>query len=119
MTDVTRVTGDDTNAARNTLADDAVLGAAESGSFGGPAAASISQIGADVAGEGPVTADAPVQPGLLVSSVEIAQARADEARRWAAQQKDVLSARVRENPVGSSAVVFGAGVLLGLLLNRR
>jgi cobalamin biosynthesis Mg chelatase CobN len=59
------------------------------------------------------------ESGVLVQGVELAQAKADEAREWAQRQKDVLAARVRENPVGSSAVVFGAGVILGLLLARR
>ncbi len=110
MTDVTTGTDASPQPARKPLSD--ATTSVEAKPFGEGTA---STVGAEPAG---ATSGAS-EPGILVSGVGLAQAKAGEAREWASQQKDVLASKVRDNPIGSSAIVFGAGVLLGLLLNRR
>lgn len=60
------------------------------------------------------------QAGAAFSSgVDNAQARIQDIQDWANQQQDTARERIREHPLTSVAVTFGAGMLLGMLLSRR
>jgi ElaB/YqjD/DUF883 family membrane-anchored ribosome-binding protein len=56
---------------------------------------------------------------LIADGLETAQAKAEEARRWAAEQGRTLRETVLEHPMTSCAAAFGGGLILGLLLARR
>jgi hypothetical protein len=80
-----------------------------------PGGASASASGASSPGTGSDETD----ESLLVAGIETAQAKADELRRWADVKTAEASERIRANPIGSAAVIFGVGLLAGMFLNRR
>jgi ElaB/YqjD/DUF883 family membrane-anchored ribosome-binding protein len=55
----------------------------------------------------------------LSTGMDTAQARMKDFQQWAGVQNETARERIRESPMTAVAVTFGAGVLLGLLLNRR
>jgi len=59
------------------------------------------------------------QDSAVLPLVEAAQARVDEARVWASSQAERARDRVVAEPFKSTAVVFAAGMFVGLLLARR
>jgi ElaB/YqjD/DUF883 family membrane-anchored ribosome-binding protein len=117
MTDVTGgpVPGPETDDMRNRL-----TGAggqdAESRTFRGMAEAAAPKVrrAAD-------TADMAVAQGdsLLAAGLDTAQAKAEQARIWAAAQRDVARERVIAHPFTSVGATFVAGLIVGLLLARR
>jgi len=74
--------------------------------------ASATAASAGVAAEGD-------QDSAVLPLVEAAQARVDEARVWASSQAERARDRVVAEPFKSTAVVFAAGMFVGLLLARR
>lgn len=59
------------------------------------------------------------EDSVALAALEAAQARARSLRDWAMMRRDEAGEAVRANPIGSSVMVFGAGMILGLLLARR
>ena len=56
---------------------------------------------------------------VALAALEAAQLRARTVRDWALSRRDEARDHVRSHPIGSSAIVFGAGMIFGLLLARR
>jgi ElaB/YqjD/DUF883 family membrane-anchored ribosome-binding protein len=60
------------------------------------------------------------QAGAAFSTgMDSAQARVQDLQDWAGHQQETARERIREHPLTSVAVTFGAGMLLGMLLSRR
>jgi ElaB/YqjD/DUF883 family membrane-anchored ribosome-binding protein len=60
------------------------------------------------------------QAGTAFSSgMDNAQARMQDIQDWASQQQDTARERIREHPLTSMAITFGAGMLFGMLMARR
>lgn len=59
------------------------------------------------------------EDSVALAALDAAQERARHVRDWARMRRDAASEAVRTNPIGSSVIVFGAGMILGLLLARR
>ena len=59
------------------------------------------------------------EDSLLVAGLDHATARAQALRDWALIRREEAKDAVRTHPLGSSVVVFAAGMIFGLLLARR
>lgn len=59
------------------------------------------------------------EDSLLVAGLDQATARAQALRDWALIRREEAKDAVRTHPLGSSVVVFAAGMIFGLLLARR
>lgn len=77
-------------------------GAFAAGSTGGASAGGLSE-----------------EDSVALAALEAAQVRARIVRDWALSRRDEERDHVRSHPIGSSAIVFGAGMIFGLLLARR
>jgi hypothetical protein len=56
---------------------------------------------------------------VLLAALDQAQTRAEAMRDWALIRREEAKDAVRTHPLGSSVVVFAAGMIFGLLLARR
>jgi len=108
------------------------LGVSQHGDMSSPGAADRAEVrssggsaGAFAGGASGGTAGAGTDGGLseedsvALAALEAAQARARTLRDWALTRRDEARDAVRMHPIGSSAIVFGAGMIFGLLLARR
>ena len=59
------------------------------------------------------------EDSLLLAGLDRAHARAQAVRDWALIRREEAKDAVRTHPLGSSVVVFAAGMIFGLLLARR
>lgn len=91
-----------------------------------PADIGPSTVGGDVSSEqASVMAKAKPAPTLsehdsvLLAGLDEAHARAQALRDWALIRREEAKDAVRTHPLGSSVVVFAAGMIFGLLLARR
>ena len=56
---------------------------------------------------------------LLIAGIDQAAERAQALRDWALIRREEAKDAVRTHPLGSSVIVFAAGLIFGLLLARR
>ena len=59
------------------------------------------------------------EDSVLVAGLEKAQSTATDLRAWAWLRQEEARDAVRSHPLVSSVMVFGAGMIFGLLLARR
>jgi ElaB/YqjD/DUF883 family membrane-anchored ribosome-binding protein len=59
------------------------------------------------------------EDSVLIAGLDEAHARAEAVRDWALIRREEAKDAVRTHPLGSSVVVFAAGMIFGLLLARR
>ena len=59
------------------------------------------------------------EDSILLAGLDEAHARAQAVRDWALIRREEAKDAVRTHPLGSSVIVFGAGMIFGLLLARR
>lgn len=59
------------------------------------------------------------EDSVLVAGIDEAAARAQALRDWALIRREEAKDAVRAHPLGSSVMVFAAGMIFGLLLARR
>ncbi len=59
------------------------------------------------------------EDSVLLAGLESVQSRAEALRDWALIRREEAKDAVRTHPLGSSVIVFGAGMIFGLLLARR
>ena len=60
-----------------------------------------------------------IHGSVLVNSIETVEAFADEGVHWLQERGAIAREAIRENPLGVTSAIFGAGMLVGMLLNRR
>ena len=56
---------------------------------------------------------------VLIAGIDRAEEQADRLRAWALIRREEAKDAVRTHPLGSSVIVFAAGMIFGLLLSRR
>jgi len=56
---------------------------------------------------------------VLLAGMDEAAVRAQQVRDWALIRREEARDAVRTHPLGSSVIVFGAGMIFGLLMARR
>jgi hypothetical protein len=56
---------------------------------------------------------------VLIAGIDRAEEQAERLRDWALIRREEAKDAVRTHPLGSSVIVFAAGMIFGLLLARR
>ena len=56
---------------------------------------------------------------VLIAGIDRAEEQAERLRAWALIRREEAKDAVRTHPLGSSVIVFAAGMIFGLLLARR
>lgn len=56
---------------------------------------------------------------VLIAGIDRAEAEAARLRAWAQIRREKAKEAIRTHPLGSSVMVFAAGMIFGLLLARR
>ena len=56
---------------------------------------------------------------VLIAGIDRAEEQAERLRAWALIRREEAKDAVRTHPLGSSVMVFAAGMIFGLLLARR
>ncbi len=59
------------------------------------------------------------QDSVLIAGIDRAEEQAERLRAWALIRREEAKDAVRTHPLGSSVIVFAAGMIFGLLLARR
>lgn len=68
---------------------------------------------------GPASSALSEDDSVLIAGMDEARARAAQIRDWAAIRRQEARDAVRTHPLGSSVMVFAAGMIFGLLMARR
>lgn len=56
---------------------------------------------------------------ILLAGLDRAELEAERLRRWAAVRRQEAKQAIQSHPLGSSVMVFAAGMIFGLLMARR
>lgn len=59
------------------------------------------------------------EDSVLIAGIDRAEEQAERLRAWALIRREEAKDAVRTHPLGSSVIVFAAGMIFGLLMARR